>query len=52
MKRGRPPLEPRITELEKRVETLLHMLEEVKSMLERQKPKEYEPRFDHWPSLR
>jgi hypothetical protein len=50
MSKGRPPLEPRIRELEKQVNTLLNILhgmdDRIKE-LEGQRPA-YRPVFDRW----
>jgi hypothetical protein len=61
--RGRPPIAPRVQELEKRVHELsefmaalakenLQLMARCKALETQQAPKAYEPRFDHWPSLR
>ena len=43
--KGRPPLEPRIAELERKVEALLRMIETLKAPMPSQS---YEPRFERW----
>jgi len=53
--KGRPPLAPRIEDLEKRTEELLSIVVRLEArirQLEEAKPKAYEPIFDRWPGLR
>ena len=58
MVKGRPPLAPRIQELEKQVNTLLNILkglsDRVRVIEERAvyKQEPYKPLFDHWPGMR
>jgi len=61
-KQGRPPITPRVQQLEEQLLKLQaqnHVFaEQIKGLsdrlyaLEHNKPKAYEPRFDHWPSMR
>ncbi len=43
--KGRPPLEPRIAELERKVEALLRMIETLKAPTPSQT---YEAKFERW----
>ena len=50
--KGRPPLEPRIKELEKQVDALLRIMEGMDDRLrelEGRQTRTYEPLFDRWP---